>query len=125
MTISLDLTGRVALVTGGAAASGRGIAERLVAAGAAVTSCGRNEPADELAARGRRLRRRRRPRRRRGRADRRHRDRATRPARRRREQRRRRAEQPTPPPRRPASASAFIALNLIAAAPGRAGGQRA
>jgi NAD(P)-dependent dehydrogenase (short-subunit alcohol dehydrogenase family) len=44
VTISVDLTDRVALVTGGARGVGRGITERLVAAGARVVVCGRNEP---------------------------------------------------------------------------------
>jgi NAD(P)-dependent dehydrogenase (short-subunit alcohol dehydrogenase family) len=42
--ISIDLSGRVAIVTGGAKGVGRGITERLIDAGAAVVVCGRNEP---------------------------------------------------------------------------------
>jgi NAD(P)-dependent dehydrogenase (short-subunit alcohol dehydrogenase family) len=48
VTISVDLTDRVALVTGGARGVGRGITERLLAAGARVVVCGRNEPAGAL-----------------------------------------------------------------------------
>jgi NAD(P)-dependent dehydrogenase (short-subunit alcohol dehydrogenase family) len=49
MTDPLDLDGRVALVTGGGRGLGRGITDRLLAAGAQVAVCGRNQP-DELPA---------------------------------------------------------------------------
>lgn len=44
MTISIDLSGRVALVTGGARGVGRGITDRLRDAGATVVVCGRSTP---------------------------------------------------------------------------------
>lgn len=46
MAISLDLSGRVALVTGGAGGVGAGITARLLDAGADVVACGRNRPAE-------------------------------------------------------------------------------
>lgn len=44
MSLAVDLSGRVALVTGGARGVGRGITDRLRDAGATVVVCGRSTP---------------------------------------------------------------------------------
>jgi NAD(P)-dependent dehydrogenase (short-subunit alcohol dehydrogenase family) len=54
MTPSLDLSGHVAIVTGGGRGVGRGISRRLLEAGASVVICGRSEPESLPEAGGRR-----------------------------------------------------------------------
>jgi NAD(P)-dependent dehydrogenase (short-subunit alcohol dehydrogenase family) len=44
LALSIDLSNRVAIVTGGARGVGRGISKRLLEAGANVVICGRNQP---------------------------------------------------------------------------------
>lgn len=56
MSLTIDLAGRVAIVTGGGRGVGRGISERFLAAGAEVVICGRNEPESLPEAGGRRAR---------------------------------------------------------------------
>src|SRR5690349_17984688 len=43
MTLAVDLSGRIALVTGGARGIGRGITSVLVETGATVITCGRSD----------------------------------------------------------------------------------
>jgi NAD(P)-dependent dehydrogenase (short-subunit alcohol dehydrogenase family) len=49
----IDMTGKVAIVTGGGRGVGRGITTRLLEAGAEVVICGRNEPESLPSAEGR------------------------------------------------------------------------
>jgi NAD(P)-dependent dehydrogenase (short-subunit alcohol dehydrogenase family) len=49
MTLALDLSGRIALVTGGSRGIGRGITAVLVEAGATVITCGRSAADDPVA----------------------------------------------------------------------------
>ena len=46
MTLQIDLSGKLVLVTGGGRGVGRGITDRFLDAGADVIICGRNEPED-------------------------------------------------------------------------------
>ncbi|HJR90348.1 MAG TPA: SDR family oxidoreductase [Aeromicrobium sp.] len=49
MALSIDLTGRVVLVTGGQRGIGRGISKAFVQAGATVVTCGRSDVEEPLA----------------------------------------------------------------------------
>jgi NAD(P)-dependent dehydrogenase (short-subunit alcohol dehydrogenase family) len=53
VTVEIDMTGKVAIVTGGGRGVGRGITRRFLEAGAEVVICGRNEPEELPAAGGR------------------------------------------------------------------------
>jgi NAD(P)-dependent dehydrogenase (short-subunit alcohol dehydrogenase family) len=53
VTLSIDLAGKVALVTGGGRGVGRGISEAFLEAGADVVICGRNAPESPPSAGGR------------------------------------------------------------------------
>jgi len=53
MRDAIDMTGKVAIVTGGGRGVGRGITTRLLEAGAEVVICGRNEPESLPSAEGR------------------------------------------------------------------------
>ena len=47
MSLTIDFSGQIALITGGGKGVGRGITERFLSAGAEVVICGRSAP-DEL-----------------------------------------------------------------------------
>jgi NAD(P)-dependent dehydrogenase (short-subunit alcohol dehydrogenase family) len=53
MSVAIDLSERVVIVTGGGRGIGRGVAARFLEAGARVVVCGRKEPAEPVGAAGR------------------------------------------------------------------------